>query len=44
MLCPFSGDVLYNLPFYRYKALKSPTPFSKFLQRYKYGCQMLFAI
>jgi len=38
-VCPFSGGFLHDLPFRRYKALKSPTLFSKFRWRCEQGCQ-----
>ena len=36
-VCPFSGGFLYELPFCRYKALKSPTLFSIFRWHYEHG-------
>jgi len=44
LVCTFSGVFLYELPFRRYKAFKSPTLFSKFRWRYERGCQMLFTV
>jgi len=42
VVCTFSEGFCMNYRFFRFKAFKSFTLFSKFRWRYEHGCQMLF--